>query len=249
MVCLVVGVLLQGQEYLFLHSSQKFQQQTWRCPQDLRLIARDPEKVTDHLRLIKFVSPPPQFIRDGRTLSVDQEAVTSRSNELRLTENILNSGRQVASAQPSAASGPLHDIKPGDFVVVKNFRRKSWRHHPSPPGRSHRCEGCRTCYLDLRNTLQKSSTPWGYNHSDSRRIISDVLVTSHCRLGIQTCQGHTYIHIGQKKLTSNPENGKTTPMASIQTSRLLWHQSNCEHNDTVNLSFHRSHSVVGKEKC
>ncbi|KAG7999406.1 hypothetical protein GBF38_000209, partial [Nibea albiflora] len=71
---------------------QKFQQQTWRCRQDLRLIARDPEKVTGHLRLIKFVSPPPQFFRDGRTLSVDLEAVTSRSNKLRLTENILNSG-------------------------------------------------------------------------------------------------------------------------------------------------------------
>ncbi|KAG7999438.1 hypothetical protein GBF38_000212 [Nibea albiflora] len=56
------------------------------------MIARDPEKVTGHLRLIKFVSPPPQFFRDGRTLSVDLEAVTSRSNKLRLTENILNSG-------------------------------------------------------------------------------------------------------------------------------------------------------------
>ncbi|KAG7999620.1 hypothetical protein GBF38_000053, partial [Nibea albiflora] len=56
------------------------------------LIARDPEKVTGHLRLIKFVSPPPQFFRDGRTLSVDLEAVTSRSNKFRLTENILNSG-------------------------------------------------------------------------------------------------------------------------------------------------------------
>ncbi|KAG7999356.1 hypothetical protein GBF38_000023 [Nibea albiflora] len=73
------------------------------------MIARDPEKVTGHLRLIKFVSPPPQFFRDGRTLSVDLEAVTSRSNKLRLTENILNLG--LIARDPEKVTGHLRLIK------------------------------------------------------------------------------------------------------------------------------------------
>ncbi len=34
---------------------------------------------------------------------------------------------QVKAAQGKVAETPLHDIKPGDFVVVRDLRRKSWR--------------------------------------------------------------------------------------------------------------------------
>ncbi|XP_062255780.1 protein NYNRIN-like [Platichthys flesus] len=36
--------------------------------------------------------------------------------------------KQVKDALPTPATGPLHDLKPGDWVVVKDLRRKSWRH-------------------------------------------------------------------------------------------------------------------------
>ncbi|KAG1946474.1 hypothetical protein F2P79_013370, partial [Pimephales promelas] len=31
------------------------------------------------------------------------------------------------AAVPEVADGPLHSIRPGDFVVIKDFRRKHWR--------------------------------------------------------------------------------------------------------------------------
>ncbi len=34
---------------------------------------------------------------------------------------------QVKSAQGKVAETPLHDIKPGDFVLVQDLRRKSWK--------------------------------------------------------------------------------------------------------------------------
>ncbi|KAI4903074.1 hypothetical protein NFI96_020045, partial [Prochilodus magdalenae] len=34
--------------------------------------------------------------------------------------------KQVSKALPSPATGPLHDLKPGDWVVVKDFRRTRW---------------------------------------------------------------------------------------------------------------------------
>lgn len=34
---------------------------------------------------------------------------------------------QVKEALPQPAEGILHNLKPGDWVVVKDFRRKSWR--------------------------------------------------------------------------------------------------------------------------
>ncbi len=33
---------------------------------------------------------------------------------------------QVKAAMGKFAETPLHDIKPGDFVVVRDLRRKSW---------------------------------------------------------------------------------------------------------------------------
>ncbi|KAJ8342270.1 hypothetical protein SKAU_G00321980, partial [Synaphobranchus kaupii] len=33
---------------------------------------------------------------------------------------------QVKAALPEPASGPLHDLQPGDWVVMKDFRRKKW---------------------------------------------------------------------------------------------------------------------------
>ncbi|XP_060897677.1 retrovirus-related Pol polyprotein from transposon 17.6 [Labrus mixtus] len=35
---------------------------------------------------------------------------------------------QVKETLPPSADTPLHDLKPGDYVVIKNFRRKSWQH-------------------------------------------------------------------------------------------------------------------------
>ncbi|XP_059500996.1 uncharacterized protein LOC125454251 isoform X2 [Stegostoma tigrinum] len=34
---------------------------------------------------------------------------------------------QVKKALPQSARGKLHDLQPGDWIVVKDFRRKSWK--------------------------------------------------------------------------------------------------------------------------
>ncbi|KAL1261327.1 hypothetical protein QQF64_006592 [Cirrhinus molitorella] len=45
----------------------------------------------------------------------------------------LGISQQVKDALPKPAEGVLHDIRPGDFVVIKDFRRKHWK--------SRRCNG------------------------------------------------------------------------------------------------------------
>ncbi len=40
---------------------------------------------------------------------------------------LSNVSVQVKAAQGKVAETPLHDIKPGDFMVVRDLRRKSWK--------------------------------------------------------------------------------------------------------------------------
>ncbi|XP_028420140.1 uncharacterized protein LOC114545807 [Perca flavescens] len=35
--------------------------------------------------------------------------------------------KQVSAGLPKPAEGPLHKLRPGDFVVIKSFRRKNWQ--------------------------------------------------------------------------------------------------------------------------
>ncbi len=60
---------------------------------------------------------------------------------------------QVKAAQGKVAETPLHDIKPGDFVVVRDLRRKSWK-AKRWLGPFH---GCEEGYVDSCQPLQESS--------------------------------------------------------------------------------------------
>lgn len=44
-----------------------------------------------------------------------------------LTNALSDIRKQVTSSLPHPVTEPLHDPRPGDFVVVKDFRRKNWR--------------------------------------------------------------------------------------------------------------------------
>ncbi|CAL9706360.1 unnamed protein product [Knipowitschia caucasica] len=46
-----------------------------------------------------------------------------------LTKSLSDIRRQVSSALPQRADHPLHNIQPGDFVLIRNFKPKSWNHH------------------------------------------------------------------------------------------------------------------------
>ena len=46
---------------------------------------------------------------------------------VQLSSALSDIRRQVSAALPKEATGPLHKLQPGDFVVVKDFRRKSWK--------------------------------------------------------------------------------------------------------------------------
>uniref|UniRef100_A0A8C9XJU6 Murine leukemia virus integrase C-terminal domain-containing protein n=1 Tax=Sander lucioperca TaxID=283035 RepID=A0A8C9XJU6_SANLU len=43
------------------------------------------------------------------------------------TSNCAYVHEDVSAALPQPAEGPLHQLQPGDFVVVKDFRRKNWQ--------------------------------------------------------------------------------------------------------------------------
>jgi len=44
-----------------------------------------------------------------------------------LDKVFCDTSRQVKATVPEVADGPLHSIHPGDFVVIKDFKRKHWR--------------------------------------------------------------------------------------------------------------------------
>ncbi|KAF7648342.1 hypothetical protein LDENG_00158280 [Lucifuga dentata] len=44
-----------------------------------------------------------------------------------LSSMLSKNHQQVKDALPQPKEGRLHDLEPGDWVVVKDFRRKSWK--------------------------------------------------------------------------------------------------------------------------
>lgn len=44
-----------------------------------------------------------------------------------LSSSLADIRKVVQAALPQPAEGPLHSIQPGDFDVVKDLRRKSWK--------------------------------------------------------------------------------------------------------------------------
>ncbi|XP_029285792.1 protein NYNRIN-like isoform X1 [Cottoperca gobio] len=46
---------------------------------------------------------------------------------INLSSNLADIRRQVVAALPTPADGPLHNLQPGDTVLIKDFRRKSWK--------------------------------------------------------------------------------------------------------------------------
>ncbi|KAJ8332358.1 hypothetical protein SKAU_G00426510 [Synaphobranchus kaupii] len=61
-------------------------------------------------------------------LMLDKELADTRmvSYCVQLTNVLRSVHQQVKAALPDPASGPLHDLQPGDWVVIKDFRRKKW---------------------------------------------------------------------------------------------------------------------------
>ena len=59
------------------------------------------------------------------TTLCDDEMLSYCSN---LSSALYAMHKQVKDALPTPASGPLHDLKPGNWVVVKDLRWESWRH-------------------------------------------------------------------------------------------------------------------------
>ncbi|KAJ8333627.1 hypothetical protein SKAU_G00416350 [Synaphobranchus kaupii] len=63
-----------------------------------------------------------------RGLVLDKELADTRmiSYCVQLSNVLRSVHQQVKAALPEPASGPLHDLQPGDWVVIKDFRRKKW---------------------------------------------------------------------------------------------------------------------------
>ncbi|XP_027142002.1 protein NYNRIN-like [Larimichthys crocea] len=57
--------------------------------------------------------------------AVERENGTLKAKLAKCCEETVS--QQVKAALPQQATGPLHSIQPGDWVVIKNLRRKHWR--------------------------------------------------------------------------------------------------------------------------
>lgn len=78
---------------------------------------------------VLFAAPPQIGMTTGgkalpSTALCEVTIVTYCSN---LASALVDVRRQVSAALPQAATGPLHCLKPGDYVLVKDLRRKNWR--------------------------------------------------------------------------------------------------------------------------
>nr|XP_040024962.1 uncharacterized protein LOC120812815 [Gasterosteus aculeatus aculeatus]XP_040024964.1 uncharacterized protein LOC120812817 [Gasterosteus aculeatus aculeatus] len=63
----------------------------------------------------------------GKTVTVHTDSSPPTRPFEHIMMDFVELSRKVAAALPKPAEGPLHKLKPGDFVVVKDFRRKNWK--------------------------------------------------------------------------------------------------------------------------
>ena len=78
---------------------------------------------------ILFASPPHVGTESPRSPALstnlcEHNMITYCVN---LSSALRDIRKQVIAALPRSAEGPLHSIGPGDYVVIKDHRRKSWR--------------------------------------------------------------------------------------------------------------------------
>lgn len=79
---------------------------------------------------ILFATPPQVGLGPPKTPLPD--TALCESNMLtycsNLTKILAGIRQQVIAALPHPAKTQLHTLQPGDFVLVKNFRRQRWNH-------------------------------------------------------------------------------------------------------------------------
>lgn len=78
---------------------------------------------------ILFAAPPQIGMTTGgkallSTALCEDAVLTCCSN---LTCRLADVRRQVSAALPEAATGPRHRLQSGDYVLIKDLQRKSWK--------------------------------------------------------------------------------------------------------------------------
>ena len=79
----------------------------------------------------EVIAERPMKIRCPPGLMLDKDLADAQmvSYCVQLTNALRSVYQQVKAALPVPASGPLHDLQPGYWVVIKDFQRKKW-HQP-----------------------------------------------------------------------------------------------------------------------
>ncbi|XP_039665097.1 uncharacterized protein LOC120564313 [Perca fluviatilis] len=73
-----------------------------------------------------------------------------------------DSRKQVSAGLPKPAEGPLHKLRPGDFVVIKSFRRKNWQ--------SRRWKGPFQILLVTHTAVKVANDPAGCTQHTANRF-------------------------------------------------------------------------------
>ncbi|KAL1263450.1 hypothetical protein QQF64_006189 [Cirrhinus molitorella] len=144
---------------------------------------------------------------------------------------------QVKAAQQKEA--PLHDIKPGDFVVIQDFRRKSWK--------AKRWLGPFQVPLTTYTAVKVAEKATWVHASHCRRVPSASQEGERGQAGdnapkapITTDLPHTSRANQRKKNTATEQNGASETMAPIQTERPLW----LERTDARSKELHFSGEII-----
>ncbi|XP_010775560.1 coiled-coil domain-containing protein 113-like [Notothenia coriiceps] len=147
-----------------------FERRMVKPMKDKRFEMMEPNKVLRYIEDKSKVTQVEKLTRKNHALKVHEKKLQQQLQQKKETGKAEyevddeNTRRQVAAALPTPATGPLHHLQPGDFVLVKDFRRKSWK--------SNRWKGPYQMLLVTQTAVKNAERPTWVHASHCKVVVT-----------------------------------------------------------------------------